>query len=83
MEKNIIHFFGRYKHAGFPILPELQITDGMREPLKKFDILSAVPVNEDDPFKEPKIIPFSNDILEGYLVVVLTRLGDTFRYQHR
>lgn len=71
--------FRRYKHAGFPILPELQITDEMPESLRKFDFLSAVPVNEDDPFKEPKIIPFSNDILEGYLVIIkgiLRLLGD-------
>ena len=61
--------FRRYKHAGFPMLPEFPIINELPDYLKKFDFLSSVPVNQEDPFKEPKIIPFSKDVLEGYSII--------------
>ena len=61
--------FRRYKHAGFPQAPGLRLIKPLPEYLKNFDFISFVSINE-DPFYEPKIIPYSKKVISSYHIII-------------
>lgn len=61
--------FKRYKHAGFPLIPNLPVVKDMPEYMKKFDFFSAVSVSHTYPFDNPKLIPYSIEVLESYSII--------------
>ena len=61
--------FRRYKHAGFPMVPGLRFTGSLPGYLKFFTSTSLVFVNE-DPFYNPKVLPFSDKVIEMYRNII-------------
>ena len=61
--------FRRYKHAGFPMVPGLRFTKSLPGYLKFFNSTSLVFVNE-DPFYNPKVLPFSDKVIEMYSNII-------------
>lgn len=61
--------FRRYKHAGLPFFyrPNLEQDS---EFLKKFDFSSVIAVKKQEPFQDMKALPFSNDVKEGYGIMI-------------
>jgi hypothetical protein len=60
--------FKRYKHAGFPIIVGSLPTSPTEE-LANFDSFSMVAVGK-DPRKDVLPIPYSEDVLKGYWIVI-------------
>jgi hypothetical protein len=61
--------FRRYKHAGFPMAPGLRLIEPLPKFLKNFDFISYVSV-KNDPFDEPRILPFSDKVIESYHIII-------------
>lgn len=61
--------FHRYKHAGLPMAPGLRIIEPLPEYVKKFDFITVVYTSK-DPFDEPKIIPYSKEVIEAYKIMI-------------
>ncbi|MGI0074033.1 MAG: hypothetical protein ACREA3_09505 [Nitrosotalea sp.] len=61
--------FRRYKHAGLPFIFRINMEQDL-EFFKNFDFSSAVLVKEHEPFRDMQVIPYSEDVIEGYKIMI-------------
>jgi len=61
--------FRRFKHAGAPLVPGAISKDSKSTPLSNFDSYTMVSIGS-DPFENVIPIPFSEDIWDGYSIII-------------
>ena len=61
--------YRRYKHAGFPILPNYTLLKPYGNTSKKFDSYCLV-FSEDDPFERVSPLPYSGDVIKLYSILI-------------
>lgn len=61
--------YRRYKHAGFPILPNYTLLKPYGNTSKKFDSYCLV-FSEDDPFERVSPLPYSGDVIKSYSILI-------------
>ncbi len=61
--------YRRYKHAGFPIFPAMDVPKN-EVTFEKYERLSVVSTGN-DPFSDVDYIPYSKDILDGYRIIYI------------